>query len=408
MSTASSIARYPAPGRQGRIPLVDALRGFALLGLFLVHCLEYFDLYWVAPTPTPLHKLVFFLFAGKAYTIFAMLFGLSFFIIMDRRGTGFGGRFLWRLLLLLMLGTLHSLIYMGDILQVLALIGLGLLLANRLSNKTLVILAALCIAQLPGIYQSLAALANWPGANDVPRHWAMYGEAFAVMKSGSLEQLLAHNAWQGMLTKWMFFVESGRGIQLAGLFMIGLVLGRTGFFADPDRYARQRRLALGWSLAVSLVLLALQQYLQRLPNDAFQAQGMARHYIDQTLDSYIATALTALGVLVFILLYRKDLSRRLLNLLAPCGRMSLSIYLMQALICVPLFYPFGLGWYQGIGQGGALLLGLAIFAALTAFAHRWMERFHYGPAEWLWRAATLTTVKVPFLRRPYAREAIGV
>lgn len=395
-------------GGQGRIPLVDALRGFALLGLFLVHCLEYFDLYWIDPTPTPLHKLVFFLFAGKAYAIFAMLFGLSFFIIMDRRGTGFSGRFLWRLLLLLILGTLHSLIYMGDILQVLALIGLALLLANRLGDRTLVVLAALCIAQLPGIYQSLAALANWPGANDMPRHWAMYGEAFAVMKDGSLGQLLAHNAWQGMLTKWMFFIESGRGIQLAGLFMIGLVLGRTGFFADPERYARQRRLALLWSLAASLAVLALQQFLQRLPGNSFQDRGMARYYIDQTLDSYISTALTALGVLVFIHLYKKNLPRRLLNLLAPCGRMSLSIYLMQAIICVPLFFPLGLGWYQGIGQDGALLLGLAIFAALTAFAHLWMDRFHYGPAEWIWRAGTLTTVKVPFLRRGYAREAIGL
>ncbi len=131
------------------------------------------------------------------------------------------------------------------------------------------------------------------------------------------------------------------------------------------------------------------------------------YWIDQTLDFYISTALTALGIPVFIHLYGKNLPRRLLNLLAPCGRMSLSIYLLQALICVPLFYPFGLGWYQGIGQGGALLLGLAIFAALTAFAHLWMHRFHYGPAEWIWRAATLTTVKVPFLRRPYAREAIG-
>ncbi|WP_308365754.1 MULTISPECIES: DUF418 domain-containing protein [unclassified Microbulbifer] len=398
---------FSSRAQQERLLLVDALRGFALLGLFLVHCLEYFDLYWIDPTPTPLHKVVFFLFAGKAYAVFATLFGLSFFIIMDRRGIDFAGRFLWRLLLLLMLGTLHSLIYMGDILQILALIGLGLLLANRLSNKILVVLAALCIAQLPGIYQSLAALANSPGANDMPRHWAMYGEAFEVMKDGSLGQLLAHNAWKGMLTKWMFFIESGRGIQLAGLFMIGLLLGRTGFFADPDRYARQRRLALGWSLAISLVLLVLQQYLQQLPEDAFQGRGMAGYYIGQTLDSYVSTALTALGILVFVHLYRKNLPRRLLNLLAPCGRMSLSIYLIQALICVPLFYPFGLGWYQGIGQGGALLMGLAIFAALTTFAHLWMDRFHYGPAEWIWRAGTLTTVKVPFLRQQYAREAIG-
>ena len=63
-----------------RITLVDSLRGFALMGLFLVHSIELFELYWKNPVDSKVHDIIFFLFAGKAYAIFAMLFGISFFI----------------------------------------------------------------------------------------------------------------------------------------------------------------------------------------------------------------------------------------------------------------------------------------------------------------------------------------
>ena len=79
-----------------RITVVDCLRGFALFGLFIVHMVEYFELFWYAPEWGWVHDTIFFLFGGKAYAIFALLFGLSFFIIMDnqaRRGVDFRGRF---------------------------------------------------------------------------------------------------------------------------------------------------------------------------------------------------------------------------------------------------------------------------------------------------------------------------
>ena len=109
-----------------RIMLADSLRGFALMGLYIVHMVEYFELYWYKPEPGWVHNLIFFLFGGKAYGLFALLFGLSFFIILDnyqRRGQDFRLRFCWRLTLLLVFGYLHSLLYAGDILQLLALCG---------------------------------------------------------------------------------------------------------------------------------------------------------------------------------------------------------------------------------------------------------------------------------------------
>ncbi len=88
---------------QARLELVDSLRGFALMGLFLVHCVEMYELYWAKNMHDPLTEAVFGVFMGKSFSLLAICFGFSFFIIMDRakaRGVDFRGRFVWRLALI--------------------------------------------------------------------------------------------------------------------------------------------------------------------------------------------------------------------------------------------------------------------------------------------------------------------
>ena len=136
-----------------RLELIDGLRGFALMGLFLVHAVELFELYWVHPVPDPWFDATMAVFAGKAFSLFALCFGLSFSIIMDRtrrRGVDFRGRFVWRLALLFLIGLVHGLVYRGDILQVLAAAGLVLLLFDRIrDNRLLLLLAFLILLQAP-------------------------------------------------------------------------------------------------------------------------------------------------------------------------------------------------------------------------------------------------------------------
>ncbi len=135
-----------------RLVVLDSLRGFALMGLFIVHMVEYFELYWYQPEPGWVHNVVFFLFGGKAYAMFALLFGISFYIIMDnqaRRGVDFRGRFAWRLALLCFMGFLHGILYSGDILQVLGVAGFTLLLAWSLPTRWLWILAGMLLLQAP-------------------------------------------------------------------------------------------------------------------------------------------------------------------------------------------------------------------------------------------------------------------
>jgi uncharacterized protein len=137
---------------QNRIELIDALRGYALMGLFLIHMVEYFELYWANPIPSAVNSSLFFLFGGKAYAMFGLLFGVSFYILMEgqaRRGVDFRLQFVWRLMVLLFLGYLHSLVYGGDILTVLALTGLILVPLYRWGNASLLLVAALFVLQGP-------------------------------------------------------------------------------------------------------------------------------------------------------------------------------------------------------------------------------------------------------------------
>jgi uncharacterized protein len=385
-----------------RIELVDAIRGFALMGICLVHFMEYFELYWINQDPTLLHNIVFFLFAGKAYAIFALMFGLSFFIIMDnqsKKGVNFSYRFAWRLVVLLIIGYIHTLLYLGDILSVLGIIGLSLLFVQKLSNRWLVIASVLCLLQLPFFYQFYAALNNFPGANDAPSHWAVFPEVYgAITKATDFGTLATINGWQGLTAKWLYFVESGRGIQLVGLFILGLVLGRIGFFSRIDRFAAARSIALWVAIAASAIFYFLNDYIKQLPADIFQEKGMAKMYLEQIVGSYLSTAIMAAVLLAFMQCYLWQRATKLLNVLAPCGRISLSIYLVQSVVGIPLFYPVVYGGYLTLGQTNSLLIGIVFYGLLIAIAHWWVKRFYYGPVEWLWRSATYLTTQVPFKR----------
>eukprot|EP01042_Synura_sphagnicola_P024080 gene24080-30773_t len=150
------------------------------MGLFLVHMPEQYELYWAHPATTQpdmaIHDWVFGLFAGKSFSMLALCFGVSFFIIMDRaakRGTDFTLRFIWRLMILFVIGWLHGLIYKGDVLQVLAPMGLVLLVFDRIkSNAVLIGIAALCFLQLPMLWQVYNAAHGAIWANQPPHYWS--------------------------------------------------------------------------------------------------------------------------------------------------------------------------------------------------------------------------------------------
>jgi uncharacterized protein len=400
------------PTPRSRVDLIDTLRGFALLGLFLVHCAEYFDLFWYKPDVGILHNTIMFLFSGKAYAIFALLFGLSFYIMVDSRSE-FGTRnrrlFLWRLTVLLLVGFLHSLLYIGDILQVLAVFGFALVLVGRMGTRAATVLAALLLLQPIMLYQILAAASGLPNAPHPPLHWHMYGEAFEILAHGSFADLVQFNVWQGQITKWLVVIESGRVTQLPGLLIAGLILGRIGFFTNKSLIKKALQFGLPLTCLFSASVFMMIHEINQLADDALWQSGQATWLTVQLLEMYLDVGIVATVLIALSALYTYvHAGRTVMNVLAPYGRMSLTMYVSQAVMCIPLFYGFGLGWYASASQVQALVLWAGLFFVQVNFAHLWLRHFYYGPLEWLWRCATYRTLRVPLKRagQPIAPPAV--
>ena len=389
-----------APSKPDRILLVDSLRGFALLGLFLVHSVELYELFWVDPQFNIVFNSVFGLFAGKAYALFALCFGLSFYIIMESaaaRGQKYTLTFLWRLTLLLGFGILHSLLYRGDVLMVLAVFGYFLVPLDRIKNNWILLaLAILLFLQLPLLYRAWAAMDG--------QAWALAAPLYAgnpsdqVMAHGGFFELVRSLATDGQAAKWWFTLESGRAAQILGLYIVGLLLGRIRFFREPDRFVRARLIALGVATGLWLSLWAAQVHL--FPGVAAAYPPAARH-LGQALENVTQMALLSVQVLVFIELYLR-FNGAVLGLLAAAGRMTLTLYIGQSIIFVPIYYHFGLGLYDKMSSSAALAIGVVAFVLQLVLAHWWFKRFYYGPLEWLWRAGTRRTLDIPFIRRSAA------
>lgn len=370
------------------------------MGLFLVHSIELFELYWQNPVDSKVHDVIFFLFAGKAYAIFAMLFGISFFIIMDKqaqKGVDFRGRFAWRLLILFGIGTLNSMVYSGEVLQVLAFYGFFLILVYRLPTKWLIAIAIFFLLTPNLIYHYWASMNNLPGANDKLLSSVFYEHTGEMWTQGSLPEVLVFNLTTGSLAKWFFFIDGARGAQLFGLFFIGLVLGRIGFLVHPIKFTHIRKTVFVFAVLAAIGLFSLQKYLS-VPEvkSLWPSAGNAKWFLDELVNGYFCVAFMAILVLSFIAIYLKPIGQKVLGILAPVGRMSLTIYVSQSLCGVPFFYGYGLGMYDKLSQAQALMIGIAFFTLQVLFAHWWLKRFHYGPLEWVWRSATYLTTNVPF------------
>jgi len=376
-----------------RIELIDALRGYALMGLFLVHMVEYYEVFWYSPPAVfhPITKWMFNLFGGKAYAMFGMLFGVSFYIIMQRnaaRGVDFRWRFLWRLVLLLMIGYLHGLLYCGEVLQILAVAGL-LLIPLWFAPGWLLLTISIALIQQVTTFGFVGWIQAHPDLYQRPFFVAIQKVVYPVYAHGSFSEVIAANSVGGTEVKWLFMLESGRFANIVGLSLLGFWLAKKEFFTNTERYGK-----LYLRLLIGFVVLAFA--CDRLtPAFAALVQEPRIHNVwSEIIEMYFNTFVMFSTVLLLMLLYRHQPFQKILGLLAAPGRMTLSFYVGQSLLMVPFFYNFGFGAYRWIGAWQNLLLGVSLWIIQVALARWWLKRFHYGPLEWCWRAATFGTTNI--------------
>ena len=385
-----------------RIVIIDALRGFSLAGIVIVHMVEN---YIGAPFPEGsmdaaragisdyiVDGFIFLFLRGKFFALFSFLFGLSFFIQMDgghRKGVDFKWRFLWRIILLFVIGYLHHLFYRGDILTIYALIGLFLIPFYKVPNKYILILTGLIFLGL-GRYIVFAATGGgnlfMPG--DFSPTSPEIVNYFEIIKNGSLTEVFASNATEGQLMKMDFQLGVfSRGYLTFGFFLLGLLVGRMQFFKNFMEEKKLTMDVMWWSLGIFVVSIGLAAFF-------FSSAGP-----EVTFDNWTTMfGLTAIdlnnigmtGIILsgFVMLYRKARAGKWLSKFAPYGRTALTNYVVQTLIGTAILYGWGLGYLGELRNIYTLLMAIALIALQMLVSKWWLTKFYYGPLEWLWRSLT--------------------
>lgn len=385
-----------------RIEVVDALRGFAVLAIILVHNLEHF-IFPVYPDPASqpewlnildegVFSVTFSLFAGKAYAIFSLLFGFTFYIQYTNqqiKGKDFGYRFLWRLLLLTIFATLNAAFFpAGDVLLLFCVVGLFLFLVRKWSDKAVLVTAIILLLQPVEWFHYIASLFNPEYTLPNLEVGDMYKEVAEYTKEGNFWKFIWGNVTLGQKASLFWAIGAGRFLQTAGLFMLGLLIGRKQLFVTSDNNTRF------WvkALIVSAILFCPLYQLKVTLYDNSDAV-MIKQTVGVILDMWQKFAFTAVLVSSFVLLYQKESFKKLTSGLRFYGKMSLTNYISQSILGAIIYFPFGLYLAPYCGYTVSLLIGFVLFLLQVSFCKWWLKGHKQGPLEGIWHKLTWINYK---------------
>lgn len=384
----------PSTKPNTRIDVADILRGIAIAGIILIHFLEHMN-FFLFPEPknelwasinTAVWDSTFFLLAGKMYAIFAMLFGLSFYIQHDnqaQKGIDFRPRFVWRMILLMLFGLFDLLFYNGDILFLYAVCGLLIIPLIRASNKVIWFFIILMLLQpvelvylIMGLFDPSTPVMDL-GSSDC------YGALIWSQSEGSIIDVAIAGLKYGLPANFLWAIENGRMTQTVLFFLIGIILGRTRLFYDEGNNIQTWKKIFIGSIAAFAVLLPLYIYLPKatdikcVSNSLTVALNMWKNI---SMMFFIVSGTT--------LLYYRTSAKSWLIKIAPYGKMSLTNYLGQSMIGAIIFYNWGFGLFRVCGHTASFALGICCIIVQFIFCTWWMKHHKRGPFEQLWCTAT--------------------
>jgi len=394
-------------GSQERVAALDVLRGVALFGVFLINMMGFAGenvmatQYQLMALPTysldlTLHQLIVWLGVDKANTLFAFLFGLGFYLQMQRlseRGADFERIYLRRLTALLLIGLAHTfLLWTWDILHVYALAGFMLFALRKASNRTLVI-GGLLLAVLARIAQ--ASLIEFGGLDSWNGYPSPYSEEAVLTRqqlslAGDYWGLVHAMGWyyfidfiaNGLLAAWLLYV--------LGRFMLGAWVGRHGWLQQARDHLPGFRRVLRLALPAGLVVAAISQLINIGIQEGRLSQDSHWIYTAEVLHLVSVPMLAAGYICVIVVGLHTRTGAKLLAPFAYAGRMALTNYITQSFVYG--FVLFGVG--PGLALAGKIgttvvtLIVIGAYALQIAFSGWWLARFRYGPLEWVWRALT--------------------
>lgn len=415
-----------------RISVIDSLRGVALLGIlsmniyfFSMPGLAYFSpkAYGGAEGMNLLVWAITNVFCNlKFMAVFSMLFGAGFLIMSERaekKDVAVGPFYYRRTLWLLVIGLIHSyLIWIGDILVAYSVCGLLLFLFRRFTARKLMISAVIVL--------SIGLLTTTSGVlffNFARTQSELYEKAVQASEKPEDLQVEMHEAWTEIKTEMFTHgddieeeVEAYRGGYLdilvfriprviemqtmaipfyllwraGGLMLLGMSLLRRGILSgERSKGFYLRMMVLGYALGLPLTVYD-SYFLYTHEFDQIYKIGLPFNYVGS-----IAVALGHIGLVMLVC--KSGWLRSLMDRLAAVGRMALTNYLMQSILCTTFFYGYGFGFYGHLERATLFLVVFTVWILQLVYSPIWLRHFRFGPAEWLWRS--LTYWKVQSFRR---------
>ncbi len=434
-----ALAGRPGPVRAGeRIDAIDTLRGFALLGIFVMNITgiafpfaAYFNpTVYGGPTGLNFAAWVFahLFFELKMMGIFSMLFGAGVVLMAERAeaaGRPFARIYYRRIFWLLVIGLVHAyFIWHGDILVTYALCGFLLYLFRRRSPRALIItgisvllFGALLIggggfaqSKLRNVVGEIEAKVA-AGEEMTPRRqglvdqWNGLRRAFAPTPEeirDSIETM--HGDWRGVLhanveesismhTEAVPFMLFWRAL---ALMLLGMGLMKSGVLTAQRSRAFYRKWAIaGFGIGLPLIGVGIWQW-SRHDFDFIASFMTDQHY------NYFGSVLVSLAYVgVVMLACQSGVLPGLRRRLSAVGRMALSNYLLQSILGVAIFWGYGFALFGRVERFDLWGFILGIWILQLLWSPWWLRRFQFGPAEWLWR--TLTYMR----KQPMRRTARG-
>lgn len=390
-----------------RADILDVLRGFALFGVLLDNSFGFcgWGFYtqamrealptWPADGLLGLLELTFV--HGKFYSLFSLLFGIGFSIILirnEQKGINPLKVFYRRLFILLLIGAAHLLLlWEGDILFLYALIGFLLPLFRRCSDRALLSWAVALILS-PILIDVIKVLLQVKTGDFIEVIAKKIDKSNGVPVDDSYAQYLFKEGsgwkewrnWQesGYLWRYSYIIESNRIPKVLGMFLFGFYAGRKMIYASLENYVSLFKRIRRWGFIIGIPASLAMAY--------FEIDGKAIPNIWGLFDTlFYAAGVVPLSLAyasVICLYWIKKKEKSKLKVLAPVGRMALTNYLMQTILGITVYYGVGLGFGGNIGPVIFFPIALGVYMLQVVYSNLWFKYFNYGPLEWVWRMLT--------------------
>jgi uncharacterized protein len=388
-----------------RIFTLDVVRGFALLGILIMNMPGFANSFfveadgshlWSAPVDRAAEVVRDMLFSGKFNSMFSLLFGIGFTIQFARMQELAPGRatqlYLRRLLVLLAIGLAHAAFFWpGDVLHIYAALGLLLLLVLRHASDRMIIGLIILLLLYPALSGAARLVVMTP---EITARLVAEAKAFEASNNLAYGQGSFFDAAREHMREFVYNYDNVWGlwgnlgfyVQMATTMLIGVLVGRHHLQRRiPELMPWIRRLQwwlLGIGLACALAFGIIFQ-VDRVPGPSpLKVLGSIAYVLSRI-------SLMLFYVLTIVRLAQLPAGQVRFAPVAAAGKMPLTNYLMQTLICTTLFYGWGLGWWGKIGPAAQLALAFGIFFLVQVpLSILWLRRFRWGPLEYAWRVAT--------------------